>query len=184
MPEDRARSPAGGPLRRGPLWTTAVTGPYRRPPPAPAASSGTARGESGQPFWFTVLSAAALASAANTHTLPPIQPSALGWGTNWAPPPPPQELPSAGGGAAAVKKKGGSSKRKERKYTIEQMRGALYAAVGAAARGAPAVAPPPSPAPAPAPAPSHSSPHSSPPATAAPSHPVPTVCSRRTQASR
>jgi hypothetical protein len=37
----------------------------------------------------------------------------------------------------ATKKKGGPSKRKERKYTIEQLRAALYATIGAAARGAP-----------------------------------------------
>ena len=105
-----------------------------------------------------------LATVANPYAVPPLQPNVVGpGGTYWAPPPPPQQL-SSDEPAVATKKKGGPSKRKERKYTIEQLRAALYATIGAAARGAPrrpaGATPPPRP----------------------PSHPT-RLGSRRTQAS-
>ena len=85
-----------------------------------------------------MLSTAALATVANPYTVPPLQPNAVGpGGAYWAPPPPPPQQLSSDEPAVATKKKGGPSKRKERKYTIEQLRAALYAAIGAAARGAP-----------------------------------------------
>ena len=136
MPGDRAPPPAGGPERRTPPWTAAASSPYSRPPAAPAAS-GTGQGKRGLPFWTTVLSTVTLATVANPYAVPPLQPNVVGpGGTYWAPPPPPQQL-SSDEPAVATKKKGGPSKRKERKYTIEQLRAALYATIGAAARGAP-----------------------------------------------
>ena len=82
-----------------------------------------------------MLSTAALATVANPYAVPPLQPNAVGpGGAYWAPPPPPQQTSDE---PAVAKKKGGPSKRKERKYTIEQLRAALYATIGAAARGAP-----------------------------------------------